>query len=171
MLGYPVANSAKAGPRAVFMVKAGADFIHTQAGWEIIYLLIAKTALGLSKTLVRHAIKKKNKNPPLKKCQRFMWNEQGGFSMRVCWKPLNNYWGMFTGFPWVTGQVTVLRTCCDMDNKRPGDLSWMWLDTKNSEVHPRAPSYCGSSHKSLVYSWCHLCLSYNFCCNPTASVQ
>lgn len=45
------------------------------------YLLIAKTALGLSKTLVRHAIKK---IPPFKKCQIFMGNEQGGFSTRVC---------------------------------------------------------------------------------------
>lgn len=64
------------------MLKAVADFIHTQAGWEIMLLLIAKTALGLSKTLLRHTIEKKICH--LKKCQSFMWNEQGGFSMRVC---------------------------------------------------------------------------------------
>lgn len=45
MLGYPVANSAAVVPRAVFILKAGADFIHTQAGWEIRYLMIAKTAI------------------------------------------------------------------------------------------------------------------------------
>lgn len=42
------------------MLKAIADFIHTQAGWEIMLLSIAKTALGLSKTLLRHTIEKKN---------------------------------------------------------------------------------------------------------------
>lgn len=83
MLGYPVANSAARIPRAGFMLKAGADFIHTQAGWEIMLLSIAKTALGLSNTVLRHTIKKK-KICHWKKCQKFMWNEQGGFSVRVC---------------------------------------------------------------------------------------
>lgn len=61
MLDDSVANSAEVVPRAVLTMKAGADFIHTQAGWEMMYLLIAKTELGLSKTLQRHAIKKKKK--------------------------------------------------------------------------------------------------------------
>lgn len=62
MLDDSVANSAEVVPRAVLTMKAGADFIHTQAGWEMMYLLIAKTELGLSKTLQRHAIKKKKKS-------------------------------------------------------------------------------------------------------------
>jgi len=60
MLDYPVADSAARIPRADFMLKAGADFIHTQAGWEIMLLSIAKTALQLSKTLLRHTIEKKS---------------------------------------------------------------------------------------------------------------
>lgn len=42
MLGCPVVNLAARVPRA--------DFIHTQAGWEIVLLSIAKIELELSKT-------------------------------------------------------------------------------------------------------------------------
>lgn len=84
MLGCLVVNSAARLPRADFTLKAGEDFIHTQAGWEIMSLSIAEIALELGKTLLRHTIKKKKKICCLKKCQRFMWNKQGGFSMRVC---------------------------------------------------------------------------------------
>lgn len=53
------------------MLKAVADFIHTQAGWEITLLSIAKTALELSKTLLRHTIGKKKKNLPFEKMSKF----------------------------------------------------------------------------------------------------
>lgn len=55
-LGYPAANLAAKVPGSDLMLKVGADFIHTQAGWEITLLSIAKTALGLSKTRSRHTI-------------------------------------------------------------------------------------------------------------------
>lgn len=58
VLAYPVANADARVPRADFMLKAGADFVHIQAGWEMRLLWIATAAPGLSKTLLRHSIGK-----------------------------------------------------------------------------------------------------------------